>query len=249
MTMREIQDLTLDLARGADRLERVFLGRASAFNDWLRSSAVEHGDFRVTAVPLAPLPQIVRVSDQPEVPFRAAHRALWDGAAEQVLEVPMRTFRTRPILRGERRSGDDEERFAFQLDVLDSGVVDFWFRRLFAPEQQIHLHIGAMLAAYLGVLQLTDWLRGLAGAPEWEFAIELELNGLSAPTPVGQVHLRSLVIHVFGGTIQVPDAPLVFPRLPTRSRADHEAIINQVCRDLVDAAGQRAGPARMALRP
>jgi hypothetical protein len=252
MTMREIQDLTLDLARGADRLERVFSGRASAFNDWLRSSPTEHGDFRVTAAPLGPLPQLVRISDQPEVPFRAAHRVLWDGAAEQVLELPMRAYRTRPILRGERRSSNDEEHFAFQLDVLDSGVVDFWFRGLFAPKQQIHLRIGAMLGAYLGVLQLTDWLRGLAGAPEWEFAVELELTGLPAdthPRQIERVPLRSLVIHVFGGTIRVPDAPLVFPRLVTRSRADHETIMNQVCRDLIDAAGLRAGPARMTLRP
>jgi hypothetical protein len=33
MTMREIQDLTLDLARGADRLESIFRERHAAFKE------------------------------------------------------------------------------------------------------------------------------------------------------------------------------------------------------------------------
>src|SRR5262249_42748982 len=60
MTMREIQDLTLDLARGADRLNSLFLARASGFEDWFSRTNFESGGFRVTAAPTAVLPQTTR---------------------------------------------------------------------------------------------------------------------------------------------------------------------------------------------
>lgn len=51
MTMREIQDLTVDLLRGADRLESVFRQREAGFRESLESVNTEHGACRITAVP------------------------------------------------------------------------------------------------------------------------------------------------------------------------------------------------------
>src|SRR5207237_4122194 len=53
MTMREIQDLTLDLARVADRLDRSFHERATAFTRWFRySNLAEKAGLRITALPV-----------------------------------------------------------------------------------------------------------------------------------------------------------------------------------------------------
>src|SRR5207253_10240854 len=62
MTMREIQDLTLDLARGADRLENVFRQRETGFKGSLEFVNTEHGACRITAVPLGSFPRIPRLS-------------------------------------------------------------------------------------------------------------------------------------------------------------------------------------------
>jgi hypothetical protein len=65
MTMREIQDLTLDLARGADRLDALFQQRSAAFADWFRGTTFRHAyAVRVTAVPLSTLPGAIRVARQ-----------------------------------------------------------------------------------------------------------------------------------------------------------------------------------------
>ena len=56
MTMREIQDLTIDLLRGADRLESVFRQRQAAFKESLEFVNTEHGACRITAVPMGAFP-------------------------------------------------------------------------------------------------------------------------------------------------------------------------------------------------
>src|ERR1700747_705791 len=71
MTMREIQDLTIDLLRGADRLESIFRERHAAFKESLDFVNTEHGACRITAVPLGAFPGIPRVSGHPnDFPIR-----------------------------------------------------------------------------------------------------------------------------------------------------------------------------------
>ncbi len=56
--------------------------------------------------------------------------------------------------------------------------------------------------------------------------------------PNQQTPLPALVIGTWGTQkICVPDLPVRFPRLPSRSRADEETILNVIARDLLDAAG------------
>src|ERR1700747_1740718 len=65
MTMREIQDLTLDLARGADRLDAIFRERASRFEEWWHGASGAKGGCRITAMPLGGFPGLPRLSGDP----------------------------------------------------------------------------------------------------------------------------------------------------------------------------------------
>jgi Schlafen, AlbA_2 len=240
MTMREIQDLTIDLARGADRLDRFFKDRAAEFAKWFRlpfANDAERGGLRVTAVPIGSLPQRVRVADDPgQFSLERAFPARLDQAQEVPLELPIKDFRTRPILRGERLYSDAMP-LPFQLEILDQGIVDFWLDH--SVWHGVHFNMGWVLGATLAVLRIADRLRGLGAAPEWEFGIELELD--SAPPGAGMGRsLPNIMMGTLGsGAIQLDAPPLTLPRLQYRSRADEEIIVNAVLRDLLDASGQR----------
>jgi hypothetical protein len=99
MTMREIQDLTLDLARGAERLDELFAGRAAAFEGWLQHSQPgERGGVRITAEPLAPLPRTQRIASNSQPPVIPPRYVVKAGGTDTDLLVPQHGF-ARPIVR------------------------------------------------------------------------------------------------------------------------------------------------------
>jgi hypothetical protein len=102
MTMREIQDLTLDLARGADRLDALFGARAALFVKWLQSSSSEEqAALRITAVPLGNFPTLARIpADSRGLPFsvRSQHDVVLDGNTIQCTAPSYQAIR--PIVRG-----------------------------------------------------------------------------------------------------------------------------------------------------
>jgi hypothetical protein len=251
MTMREIQDLTLDLARGADRLDALFEQRTAEFADWFRHGTHRSATgMRVTAAPVGTLPTAIRVARQPNgVPLLDRFQIQLEGSA-QPLEavVPLRYPTSRTILRGCRAFAGDDER-AIQVDVLDRGVVDLWFWRV-SDQDARGLYLGWLLATVILVLKLTHWIRGLAEAPEWEYAIELQIHGLSAaagPTqarePLAQIPLQ--LLGNFADTINV--APTCFPRLSWQSSAEEQDMLNLILRDVLDAGGARQEWPRIAI--
>lgn len=249
MTMREIQDLTLDLARRGDRLDAQFEDRASAFTQWFRySNLAEKGGLRVTAVPLDRLPKAIRTADHLDrFTLKRDFRIGFEDGRQIELARPPHFPNSRPVLRGYRfyydRDGD-----AAQLDILDSGVVDFWSRC--TVRERRHLRTESVLTTFLAVLKHVDSLRALAEAPEWEFGIEVAFDGLTAAPapPDARVALSAIVIVDFAErAIQLPGPPIRFPRLASRSPSDEEELLNLVFRDLIDAAGDRSVLPRMTL--
>jgi hypothetical protein len=253
MTMREIQDLTLDLARGADRLDSTFNERASAFSRWFRySSLADKGGLRITAVPVSRLPRDVRILEQADRMPRGTRHAVRIGDVEHDLVLPDHGFTTRPTLRGVRLYYDRED-YALRLDILNSGVVDLWIWKRY--EQNLHFYIGWILGAILTILRLTDWIRGLAAAPEWEFALEIALDGITAaPAPpdarvtLSALALCDLNLGHFREMRSLSGLPIRFPRLAVRSRADEEDVINTVWGDLNNASGVQVAWPRITIR-
>ena len=82
----------------------------------------------------------------------------------------------------------------------------------------------------------------MANVPEWEFAIEFVLDGITgAPRHGGgKVPLGALLIGAFGEPrelARIEELPVRFPRIPYRSRADREAVLNLTWAVSVDAMG------------
>jgi len=238
MTMREIQDLTLDLARGVDRLDAIFRERAEGFSKWLQRASGEIAACRITAAPLGNFPGLTRLSGDPNaVPVKTRFRGSI-GTSEVDLIGPS-LGGIRPIVRGIRRYEPNDE--SARIDIFESGLIDLWYRH--QPVQVgYHFFVGWVLAAYLSVLDSIDRTRMMAEFPDWEFAIEFALDGLTgAPRHGGgRVPLAALSLGGFNdihSSAKIGELPIGFPRIPYRSRQDREAIINTVLNDLIDAAG------------
>jgi hypothetical protein len=241
MTMREIQDLTIDLARGAERVDAIFRERAARFAEWLQRATGENGTCRITAVPLGNFPGLPRFSGDPTAfPIPPGFRAHYGGA-----DVELHRFRVmggRPIVRGVRKYENDD---SVRMEIFEFGLIDLWYRHQ-PTERGNHFFIGWLLGAYLAVLHVIDIARSMASVPDWEFAIEFALDGLTgAPRHGGgRVPLSALSVAGFNGfhTMRIEELPVRFPRIPYRSRGERESIINTVLDDLGDAAGESPGP-------
>jgi Putative DNA-binding domain len=235
MTMREIQDLTINLLRGADRLENVFRQRETAFKESLELVNSEHGACRITAVPLGTFPGIPRLSGNPnDFPIRTRFRG---NIGVDLDFLGPSTNRFRQIVRGYRWSADDS---SVRYEIYETGLIDLWYRHPPVDRARVHFFMGWLLGAYLSVLDAVDTLRTMAHVPEWEFALEFVLEGITG-TPRhggGKVPLGALAIALFNGEQgRIDELPARFPRIPYRSRSDREAVLNLVWADLVDAMG------------
>jgi hypothetical protein len=237
MTMREIQDLTIDLLRGADRLENVFRQREAGFKESLECVNTEHGACRITAVPLGAFPGIPRLDQPTDFPIKTQFRV--NFGSDIVVTAPM--GRPRQIVRGFRWSTEDN---SVRYEVYESGLIDLWFRRtpVESGGHRVHFYIGWLLGAYLSVLDAIDTARTMANVPQWEFAVEFVLSGITgAPRHGGgKVPLGALAIGAFDALLEmgrIEELPVRFPRIPYRSRADRESVLNLVWADMIDAMG------------
>jgi hypothetical protein len=237
MTMREIQDLTIDLLRGADRLDSVFRERGASFKESLEILNTEHGACRITAVPLGGFPGVPRLSGNPDdFPITTRFRA---NLGTDVDFTGPSLDRFRQIVRGFRWTKDDN---SVRFEVYESGLIDLWYRQPPVDRSRVHFSIGWLLGAYLSVLDAVDTARIMANAPGWEFAVEFILDGITgAPrhgggkVPLGELRIGGLSVPQEIGRID--ELPTRFPRVPYRSRADREIVLNFMWADLIDAMG------------
>jgi hypothetical protein len=247
MTMREIQDLTLDLARGAERLDTIFRERASRFQEWWQGVSGQNGVCRITAVPLGGFPGLPRLSGDPNAfPIRTHFRAKYGSADVDLAGPSLGGFRQ--IIRGLRKY---EHEGAARIDIFESGLIDLWYCHPPIASGH-HFFIGWLLGGYLSVLDAIDTARAMANVPEWEFAVEFTLDGTTGlPGADGRkVRLGALSIGAFNDPHSkslIEELPVGFPRIPYWNRRDREMILNIVLNDLIDAAGGPRGSLSLKL--
>jgi Putative DNA-binding domain len=238
MTMQQIQDLALDRARGAERLDAIFRERAALFDDWWQGSSGEVGGYRITAVPFGGFPGIPRLSSIPhEFGNKRVFLVSWAGRRVQFIGPAFDSFRQ--IVRGQRSYKRDN---SARIDVYETGIIDLWHRE--RTRDELHLAVGWLLGSYLCVLDAIDKLRELGKVPEWEFVIEFFLDG-SQTSPQGLTgprdRLPSLAVGTFFdafGPSRIDELPVKFPHIPYRNQNDREAILHMVLGDLMGAAGR-----------
>ena len=194
MTMREIQDMTLNVARGMERLDRRFSDRAQRFEDEFRRLAnpAQAWGVRVTALPVGDELRIERVHDGVglvqgfDEPWRRVVRHRGDAATH--LGDWITPLHWRPIIRGARAEYDfDADRrseFHAYREIHCDGLVevgglscliDSTGRLSFPPDWPLVMLANAVTQA--------DCLRRQSGTPTTEYGVEMEVR-VTAPGPV-----------------------------------------------------------------
>lgn len=164
MTMLEIQEMSVNTARGLERLPRLFEERRSAFRKWIggRSGAV----FRITCIPIRPIPDPGRLfGTMDQDIFVKRHTAQFGDRPKKEILLPLYATQTKPVLRGVQNWVDNEEG-KVAIHQFQDGTVDIWFwnaeksRR--SSELELYLYHGWVLGAAAKALHLVDSLRARA---------------------------------------------------------------------------------------
>ena len=207
MTMREIQDLVLNIARGTEKLDALLTERSErfeeefrGFSDWNQNAI----GIRATAVP---------VGD--EIWFEPSNEALRDELAWHSviansgddlceldggsLKIPATTKDWRPILRGAKMGGYPHRPTDTELNVtkkvyreihcnglVELGLTSFRSTNLFFEPDRYEggiLPAEWLITIFANLLVWIDRLRNHAGAPVAEYALELETRIYGNPLP------------------------------------------------------------------
>jgi len=237
MTMREIQDLTIQTERGMAAVDARFAEQHARFHEMLesiRSLTKFTVGLRVTLVPLDASLRVSPVHGNPKVsppyvPLRGGH----ERGRYAELVTPRWTGFTRPTLRGTKVVADDGQSRMYR-EVKENGVIEYAFGitredakdALLYPEWLIGFVANALLAAHK--------FRIAVGAPDAEYALEIEAVMLG-----GALRIGGFGEDKFGTrTTIIEKTPLLFPRLSVGPMSDFSSLVTIVLTDLWHAAEQ-----------
>ena len=264
MTMREIQDMTLNVARGLAAIDATFKERRDLFHAWARSQKPVVA-YRVTALPLVDLPDPGRLYDRQGL--FPHHRKFTATVGGQSVTLPIRITHVNesPQLRGVVRSGGYSPGSFFSWSLYQNGLTDLWISvppikdRDTEPHDpaQIKLFHSEILGAVANSLSVIDHYRGYVGAPDSEYGVEIEIgtfypDTLSVPegprmTPRDMlppiIYYHDLL--ELGGPerSEMGNLRVLLPRLAVGSHSEFAHLLAVVDVDLYDALGIRRAPA------
>jgi hypothetical protein len=255
MTMREIQDLTLQRAAGVASLETAFAERRAGFMKALQV-AWELGipgnpnqplgpiGVRATAIPSSSL----NVPRDYLAKFQPYLSTFIVGDSANIfhdVRLPPNNFVSRPIVRGRRFVADYGRRGnALSIDVKEDGFVEYQFTEPTGENLEEDFLISEwVLAIVANALATAHALRLAAGASGTEYVLELEIR-----RERGDV----LKISQLGGGVRYSTAvidpnPLVFPRYSVGEFDDIPNVVGLVASDLFNAAGWLCEPSTYRL--
>jgi Schlafen, AlbA_2 len=235
MTMREIQDLTLQTERGMQNVDRIFQERSRNFHQWVTANegSTPHGA-RATVVPLDTLYAENIYQNIALFPYR--DRDIHLRIEEYISPLAMFCAQDeRPILRGARRTMKRDHDETIQ-ELHCDGVGEILL--LLGSNQVNQLPLVTLLGMAINSFLMADAFRKGVGAPDTEYAFEMELI-----RPKADICLRTL------SSIRiVTPNPCIFPRLSVGPREEFETVIRVIANDLLNAAGERAITSTFALR-
>ena len=252
MTMREIQDMTLNLSRGLERLERRLVERAERFGQEFRrlKTPEDAWGIRVSAVPVGEEFRIDRVfrqgriAEEFEEPWHEVQ--VRENGNERPSGVDFDLLlprRWKPRLRATRGgtqsdlSSDSEPRNFFQEfhsdGLVEMGLVSI---RSFGPGNDTSLPSSVPVKMLANLAVWADRVRNQAGAPAAEYALEVE-------------------IRIIGGAVKIydpghpirGDCPILLPEsiiFPRYSLGDPSSILDLLAlfyRDFWDSLGEDGG--------
>lgn len=229
MTMREIQDLTLHVFQGMQRLDNEFAVRAEKFAS--RTFEDYTSAIRLTALPLVPLYfDISRANARGTPTFPGMELRIKEGdSIQQLKNRPERISDWRPVVRGMvayLRYSRPEVRI--DLTVTERGLVET------VITYKGFLDVEVCLSELTRILLFVERLRNQTFSPDAEFALEMEVKRARE----GGHYLKPA--STWDPKRNVPPLPpsdMSYPRYSVGVRSTFEEIIHLVHRDLWNTAG------------
>jgi hypothetical protein len=251
MTMREIQDLTLQRERGIAALDARFLARrdrwVQSLQAWSEANSPCFG-VRLTMLPTVANLWIDPVYRNPAVtPVRKQYVVRVDTTAIEVV-APGLGWSDRPILRGARHWSENDRHFLLSWEVGADGLLEeslFYHHPSSRPGEEGKVFREWLLGMLLDALTNITRVRETAGFPGAEYALELELHGVGTEPSLATWSAGAFPT----AASRIEPQPLLLPRIVITDLDDFALIIRLIFRDILNAAGQDLGHTQITVDP
>jgi hypothetical protein len=233
MTMREIQDLTLQVERGLAAIKARFEARREDFAKQLETRHGRAYGLRATLIPLAPV-YIERVhsNDAARPPLHSFSGTSGNGGPYELFLPHTGYPNWRPILRGTQTTVGNEN-FLVLLEAHCDGLVEYMAFVKGRDDQPFQIFAGWFMGLICNVLCAAERFRQAADAPEVEYGLELEIT----------TRASGLLIGRYGGSRlgdrlgPFPVGQTIFPRYSVGPTSEFQTLSALIERDFWHAAG------------
>lgn len=234
-TMREIQDLTLQLERGLGAIERRFKERCEQYSERFERFHVSNSHafgMRATLIPLTPL-YVARVhnNDLVRPPLGTLYGTLSDRRIELGVHRPV--YQWGPILRGSRGT-EVRDDFEVWIGVYCDGLIEYGVFVRREENDRHRVYPGWVMGLWGSALCAAEKFRRAAGAPDIEFGIEFEIINRGVPLSVGLYGSG----HDFGQRLgPFREGRTIFPRYSVGPPSEYQQLSEVFEVDFWHAAG------------
>jgi hypothetical protein len=243
MDVREIKDLTLDLARTGDRVEQIFQERcdyaAKIFDELLSEKDIMRGGpgpliLRATGVPMT-VQSIPDITSRHELWWTGSKFVMMIGTEKYECDYPAREFIVAPQVRLRSLMGNVSGRVRGSHRLLrGDGLVEFCFVLPKVPPPDYgssdhRVYVSWLMSIVVGTLAQINKLRANLAWDALEFGLELEVR---SPEPL---FVRWDNSGLSQSQVRAP-LPLLL-QYTVMAGADLDAIINAVLIDLFNSTG------------
>ena len=253
MSMREIQDLTLNISRGLERLERRLSERSERFQQEFERINEPEKSFgiRATAIPVGDKIPFDRVFHHRRIIDEYLRTVAISFAKERRLsnnriydDQHNEPTHWRPILRGARAEYFSEDAYPHKLpeqiyrEIHCDGLIELAHLSgtYESPESQdLILPPAYPLVLFANLIAQAHRLRNQAGVPIAEYAVEVEIHVKGVPAIVPWNRYRISSGKLAPGTI-------TFPRYSLGDSNEGNDLLNLFYRDFLNSLGQDIGP-------
>ena len=239
MTMREIQDLTLNRHRGLEAVNLRFSGmhsRAVERCQAVRSRGYDRAfGLRAAAFPTSGDLYIDRVHRNDALDFECRPFSARLGNDPFTIGDHYVRGTLRAILRGSQLSYDHDN-LTFSTEIYCDGGIALDYT--FGPRegrQEEGVETNLLLALVVNAAVKAHLFRVAAGAPDTEYALEVGIIG--PPGKLRALRLDSKPTRSLGEI----DGNLAFPRYPIRAPGEFNELFDLFIRDLWNACGEDLG--------
>lgn len=243
ITMREIQEMAITVARRSNDIESRLDVHRLAFQRWRKST--EPVTFRITAIAIDPIPDSPRLFDRSRLFFGLRCYTARIAGRKYELDSIASHCSERPIMRGV--AGDVSTNAGrLRVEQYQTGAINYWHARSaegcgrtgLEPPRLYH---GWVLSGIANVLRLLNEHRQKVGFGDAEFGVEVEV--------VRQPCTEDKIPRYFGlgddsfgtNTYEIPNE-MIRPPVYSVTRSDEfDGVINAFDADIYDTLGARLG--------